>query len=111
MEKNTSSGYSDVVKIVFQNEVRKYRSITSYKSLIVSIARTMGYGVLNCRFVYVDDDQDEITVSNEEDLQEAFNFFSPKPPRLTLVTYDQEADISLSGVKLCDSILQDESPA
>ena len=110
MEKNTSSGNNDIVKIIFQDEVRKYRNITSYNSLILAIARTMGYGVLNCRFIYVDDDKDEITVSNEEDLAEAFNFFNPKPPRLQLATYDQQVDMSLSQVKLCDSILMDESP-
>jgi hypothetical protein len=57
----------------------------------------------------VDDDEDEITVSNEDDLQEAFNFFGDKPPRLTLVTYDEKVDISLSNVRLCDSILSREA--
>lgn len=102
-EKSHSKGKT--VKIVFEDEVRKYRNINSYKDLILAIARTLGYGVLNCRFVYTDDDNDEITVSNEEDLQEAFNFFDPKPPRLELITYNEKVDLSLSNVKLCDSML------
>jgi hypothetical protein len=85
---------------VFQNEIRKYREINSYKDLILSIARTMGYGVLNCRFVYVDDDGDEITVSNEEDLAEAYNFFGHRVPKLKLVPYDEKLDLSLSEIKL-----------
>lgn len=99
----------NIVKIVFEDEVRKYRDINSYNDLILAIARTLGYGVLNWRFVYVDDDEDEITVSNEDDLQEAFNFFGDKPPRLTLVTYDEKVDISLSNVRLCDSMLSREA--
>jgi hypothetical protein len=99
-----------VVKILFEDEVRKYRDIHTYTELILAIARTLGYGVLNCRFMYVDDDQDEITVSNDEDLQEAFNFFEPKPPRLNLITYDEKVDLSLSNVKLCDSMISDDAP-
>lgn len=107
MEGEKKNKSKNIVKIVFENEVRKYRNVNSYKDLILSIARTLGYGVLNCRFVYMDDDKDEITVSNEEDLQEAFNFFSPKPPRLELVTYNEQVDVSLSQIKLCDSMLQE----
>lgn len=100
MEAQKTQSTENTVKIVFENEVRKYRNISSYNSLILAIARTMGYGVLNCRFVYRDDDNDEITVSNEEDLAEAFNFFNPKPPRLSLITYDQHVDLALSEIKL-----------
>lgn len=107
MEGEKKNKSKNIIKIVLENEVRKYRNINSYKDLILSIARTLGYGVLNCRFVYTDDDNDEITVSNEEDLQEAFNFFSPKPPRLELVTYNEKVDVSLSQIKLCDSMFQE----
>lgn len=103
MENKHQETTKRTVKIVYDGEIRKYRNIESYKDLILSIARTLGYGVLNCRFIYTDDENDEITVSTEEDLQEAFNFFSPKPPRLTLVTYNEGGDVSLSNVKLGQS--------
>lgn len=110
MEKGQVTRDASVVKIVINDEVRKYRDITSYNKLILALARTIGYQHLNCRFMYVDDDGDEITVSNEDDLGEAFNFFAPKVPRLNLVSYDDQPDLSLSGVKLCESML-DENPS
>jgi hypothetical protein len=109
METQKTIPTEHTVKIVFEDEVRKYRNIASYNSLILAIARTMGYGVLNCRFVYTDDDNDEITVSNEEDLTEAFNFFNPKPPRLSLITYNQENNLALSEIKLCDSFAMEDN--
>jgi hypothetical protein len=47
-QKNTAQKKSmNIVKIVFEDEVRKYKDINSYNDLILSIARTLGYGVLN----------------------------------------------------------------
>mmetsp|Transcript_42875 Transcript_42875/g.50280 ORF Transcript_42875/g.50280 Transcript_42875/m.50280 type:complete len:167 (-) Transcript_42875:882-1382(-) len=92
-----------VVKIVYKGETRKYHKINSYNDIIISIAKTLGLGVLNCRFVYIDDDNDEITVSNDDDLHEAFRFFKQRTPKLTLSLYSEVDDISLSQIKLCQS--------
>lgn len=95
--------HPNIVKIVYKGETRKYHKINSYNDIIISIAKTLGLGVLNCRFVYIDDDNDEITVSNDDDLHEAFRFFKQRPPKLTLSLYSEVDDISLSQIKLCQS--------
>ena len=108
MEASTeSTTTSHVLKIMYEGEIRKYRNIKSYDNLIVSIAKTIGFKAMNCRFTYTDDDEDKITVSNDDDLQEAFSFFEPKIPKLELVPYTDQIDESVSQFKLCDSgILQ-----
>lgn len=97
---NTDKTQKHVLKIEYEGEIRKYRSIENYNGLIVAIAKTIGFGVMNCRFTYVDDDGDKITVTNNEDLMEAIKFFEPKIPKLTLVTYSEEIDASISQLKL-----------
>lgn len=92
-----------VIKIDYEGDIRKYRNITDYSSLIISIAKTLGFGVINCRFTYVDDDNDRITVNNDDDLQEAITFFEPRIAKLALHTYNEEVDASISDLKLCDS--------
>lgn len=87
-------------KIVFYD-------IESYDKMILQIARTLGYGVLNCRFVYKDDEKENITVSNNEDLQEAFSLIEGDVLKLKLILYEWEIN-SLSSSKLYRADSDDE---
>ena len=61
----------------------------NYDKLIVQIARTLGYGAINCRFSYIDDEDEEITITWDADLQEAFNLFNGNIVKLKLNLYEE----------------------
>lgn len=75
--------------------------------MIIQISRTLGYEFLSCRFTYKDDENEHITVSNNEDLQEAFSQVEGDVLKLKLIIYEKEKN-SLSGSKLYRADSDDE---
>lgn len=64
---------------------------------------------MRCKFYYVDDDNDKITVSNDEDLQEAIFYFKPRPPKLVLqkFLFKDKHTIGLSSQNENDTVFSD----
>jgi hypothetical protein len=62
------------VKVTFNNETKKFKKPADYGGLLAATIKAFG-GALppNYKFFYTDSDGDMISISNQEDLEEAFS--------------------------------------
>lgn len=106
---STSTSGTNTIKVEYEGDIRKFKDITSYDDLVNAISRSFGWRVLRCKFYYVDDDNDKITVTNDEDLQEAISYFKPRPPKLVLqkFLYKDKHTIGLSSQNENDTVFSD----
>lgn len=75
------------LKVQFQHEVRKFRNVDSYKTLVKSMSQSFELDILKCKFYYIDEDGDKITVKDDYDLEAAFESFESKIPKLILTQF------------------------
>mmetsp|Transcript_93209 Transcript_93209/g.128444 ORF Transcript_93209/g.128444 Transcript_93209/m.128444 type:complete len:87 (+) Transcript_93209:39-299(+) len=65
------------IKITFREETKLVSFLNSYQSLVDYTNKVLLTGqdfqLLNLKYVYIDEDDEEITISNEEDFSEAVN--------------------------------------
>jgi len=73
-----------IVKVEHEGDIYKYRDISNFTDLLQCISSSFETKVLRCKFHYVDDEDDKIVVTNDEDLEEAISYFSPRPAKLHL---------------------------
>ena len=60
------------------------------------------------KFHYVDDDNDPITISQPDDMEEMFKFFDTKTPKV-IVTIREGANDMLVSLDLANSIIEGQN--
>ena len=62
------------IKIQYKNETKKIKKPSNYESLLIATKKAFGEGELpaNFKYFYIDLEGDLISLSNEEDLLEAY---------------------------------------
>lgn len=60
------------LKLVYQSEIRKVKGVTAFSDVSKAAIERWGIDVEKVTFRYQDDEDDIVTISNDDDLQEAF---------------------------------------
>jgi hypothetical protein len=85
------------VKVTFNNETKKFKKPTDYGGLLLATQKAFGETLPpTFKFFYTDSDGDMISISNQEDLEEAF---SSMPAGLKLLVSNnkpQPSDLDFS---------------
>jgi hypothetical protein len=79
MDSQNSAG---TVKLQYDGEIRKVTCVSSYEELIDTILQIYKFETASTKFSYTDEDGDSISISNEEDMKECFNYFAKKTPKI-----------------------------
>lgn len=66
------------IKVTYNGETKKVRKPSSFEELLQGVKSSFGDLPPTIKFVYVDDEGDEITVTSDEDYQEAISFMGAK---------------------------------
>ena len=61
------------IKITFRNETKKVRKANDYENLVGQAKKSFADLPGNFKFFYMDSEGDIISISNQEDLEEAFS--------------------------------------
>lgn len=87
------------MKVYYGDDVRKFNCISNYQQLLTAISNSFGYHVLKCKFYYIDEENDQITVNDEDDFLEAVKCWAPRPAKLYLTkfAFKQGNTISVSS--------------
>lgn len=98
---------TEKIKLAFNGEVKKTQKPHNYQSLIDQTAKAFKLEIgLTLRFYYIDDSEseaEEITISNDDDLSEAFSFQDEVHPKTSLKIFAKVCD-AISSVPHSDNL-------
>ena len=72
------------IKFSYNGEIRKISAISSYNEMIDTIQQVYNFKPCSFLIKYVDEDEDKITVSNQEDYVVALESFAGKTPKFVI---------------------------
>ena len=72
------------IKFVFNNEIRKVFNISDYNSMIHKIYEAYDISLINYKIWYRDEEEDLITISCEDDFEDALDYFNGKSMKILI---------------------------
>ena len=97
------------VKLSYNSEIRKVGCVASYEDLVDTCSQIYTLSPTSLKFHYLDEDEDLITISQEDDIQEMFKFFGQKTPKI-LISVEEPKPSILESIDLADSLILEEKP-
>ena len=86
------SSSTGTIKIFHNNEIRKLKEVSSFRSLAETITNKLGIELTHFEMTYYDEEGDIITISNQDDFDECMNVFLPKIPKIFLKPKNSEVE-------------------
>lgn len=80
------------VKLQYEGEIKKVPCIETYVELCDTVYQLYKFEPRFVKFSYLDEDSDPITVSNEDDMKELFNYYGGKTPKIQIAYSGAPAD-------------------
>ena len=82
------TNFPSIVKITFNEEIRRMNDITDYDKLVKSVSSYFDLNPNSFKLKYIDDEEDLITISTDEDLEAALDFFNQSPLKIKVYLND-----------------------
>ena len=87
-----------VIKVSFAGETKRFKMTSSYQELLQQTRQTFGHSLLDkqrIQFYYLDDEQELISVSSQQDFQEALELEDRNSLKLTVAANAADARAQL----------------
>ena len=98
---------SPTIKLVFDNEIKKVSCVQTYQQLLDTCQEHYKIQASDLKFHYVDEDDDPISISCEDDVKEMFNFFKDKIPKIIISPVEVKGNL-LQSLQMVDSFDEEE---
>lgn len=82
------TNFPSIVKVTFNEEMRRMNDITDYNKLVKSVSSYFDLNPNSFKLKYIDDEEDLITISTDEDLEAALDFFNQSPLKIKVYLND-----------------------
>jgi hypothetical protein len=85
------------IKVNHKGEIRKLKGVPDYLAFVDLVKKKMHIDLESHEMYYIDEDGDEISISNAEDYDECLNVMHPKVPKIhfKMIQKEQEEDFDV----------------